>query len=155
MNIASLSSRLLLITLILIGLYLGKDLLIPFVIALVIWYLLNSLNRLFSRIRINKKSLPSYLLLILSGLTLTLFSYFIAKLVLVNFDDFVIEYPKYYTNFLALTSEFSSSFDLPISLDELVKNANLPSLLSGAVDSSLGFVHPLSVIRNFRLRGDM
>jgi len=140
MNIASLSSRLLLITLILIGLYLGKDLLIPFVIALVIWYLLNSLNRLFSRIRINKKSLPSYLLLILSGLTLTLFSYFIAKLVLVNFDDFVIEYPKYYTNFLALTSEFSSSFDLPISLDELVKNANLPSLLSGAVDSSLGFV---------------
>ena len=140
MNKSNLSSRLLLIALILLGLYLGKDLLIPFVIALVIWYLLNSLNKLFSRIRINKKSLPGYLLLILSGLTLTLFSYSIAKLVLVNFDNFVVEYPKYHTNFLAMTSKFSSSFDLPISLDELVENANLTSLLSGAVDSSLGFV---------------
>lgn len=137
---SNLSSRLLLIALILLGLYLGKDLLIPFVVALVIWYLLNSLNKVFSKIRVNKKSLPGYLQLILSGITLTFMTYFISKLVIINFDDFVVEYPKYHTNFLALTSEFSQRFDLPISIDELIENANLPSLLSGALDSSMGFV---------------
>lgn len=140
MSASILSSRLLLIALVLLGLYLGKDLLIPFVVALVIWYLLNSMNKLISRIRFNKKSLPGYLQLLLSGLILTCLTYFISKLVLVNFDAFVIEYPKYHTNFLALTSEFSLRFDLPISVDELVKNANLPGLLSGALDSSMGFV---------------
>lgn len=140
MNGSTLTSRLLLIAIVLLGLYLGKDLLIPFVVALVIWYLLNSLNKLFSKIRINKKSLPSYLQLILSGLTLTFCTYFISKLVLVNFEAFVVEYPKYYVNFLSLTSEFLQGFDLPISVDDLVKNADLPKLLSGAVDSSMGFV---------------
>src|SRR5687768_1622427 len=100
MTASNLSAKLLLVALVLLGLYVGKHLLIPLVIALVIWYLLNSLNRLIGRIRVGKKSLPWYLRAVISLVLLVTVTNFITRLVVLNFEAFVNAYPKYHANFV-------------------------------------------------------
>ena len=44
-------------------LIIGENLIIPFVISLVIWYLINSVRQLFMKIRIGNRNLPGWLTL--------------------------------------------------------------------------------------------
>ena len=129
-----------LIALVLVGLYVGKDLLVPFVIALVIWYLLNSLNRLFAKIIRGKSAFAVYVRRSMAAAVLASITYFIAKIVILNFEGFIQQYPKYQANFVAMTSNSTKWLDIPFSIDGIFENAHIPSLLSGAVGSSLGFV---------------
>jgi AI-2 transport protein TqsA len=140
MTAQNIAYKLLLVALVLLGLYVGQHLLIPLVIALVIWYLLNSLNRLFGRIRIGKKGLPWYVRASFSLAVLVTATNFITRLVVLNFDAFVREYPKYHDNFVKMSEGLSQRFNLAFSADEVMAKVNLPELLSGAVDSSLSFM---------------
>src|SRR5688572_14518609 len=103
MQASATTNKLIVFTLVLVGLYVGQALIVPFVIALVVWYLLNSLGDLFGRIRFRKKSMPRMLQLFLGFVLLIVFSFFITQLVALNFETFVNEYPTYHKNFIALT----------------------------------------------------
>ena len=112
MRVASISHQLIILSLVLVGLYVGKELIIPFVIAVVAWYLLNSLGDLVGRIRFGKKAMPRSLQLVIAFVLLVMITFFLTQLVISNYETFAVQYPKYHANFLALTTELSHSFDL-------------------------------------------
>ena len=147
MKANTIASNFIIVSLILVALYFGKDLIVPFVIALVIWYLLNAINNVFARIKIKGKQVFNwYLQAFLSGLVIFAFSYFIVKLVVNNLDDFYAAYPTYHSNFIHLTSSVTSTFDIPLALDEVADNIKLPELISNALDSSLGLLSSIFLI---------
>ena len=132
--------QLIVIALILAGLYLGQHLIIPFIIALVVWYLLNSLGDLFGKIKFGRKSMPRIWQLILGLVLFLVVSFMIIQLVIANFEVFEKSYPVYHNNFINLTETISEKYKVDLSSVKLEDNFNLPTLLAGAVDSSLGFV---------------
>lgn len=147
MKATNVASNFVIVSLILVALYFGKKLLVPFVIALVIWYLLNAINNIFSRVKIGGKRLFNwYTQALLSGLVIFAISYFIVKLVVINLDNFNTAYPIYHTNFINLTSSITNTFDLPVSLDELADRVKLPELISNALDSSIGLISSIFLI---------
>lgn len=139
MRLTSTTNQLIALSLVLVGLYVGKDLLIPFVVSVVVWYLLNSLADLVGRIRLGKKALPRSLQLIIAFLLFAVFSFVLAQLVLSNFEVFTAQYPKYHANFVNMTEKLDQSFDLDfLKID--YNSIDLPGILASAIDSSLGFV---------------
>jgi len=140
MRIASLSNQLIILTLILFGLYVGKDLLIPFIIAVVVWYLLNSLADIFGRMRLGKRVLPRTIQLLLAFALLIGASFFLIEMILLNYEFFIEQYPAYHANFIQLTASWSQKLDLTLLDLDYASSINIPALLADAIDSSLGFV---------------
>ncbi len=140
MILSRMAYQLIVIALILAGLYLGQHLIIPFIIALVVWYLLNSLGDLFGKIKFGRKSMPRIWQLILGLVLFLVVSFMIIQLVIANFEVFEKSYPVYHNNFINLTETISEKYKVDLSSVKLEDNFNLPTLLAGAVDSSLGFV---------------
>ncbi|MBI3135393.1 MAG: AI-2E family transporter [Bacteroidetes bacterium] len=140
MRLASISNQLIIIALVLVGLYVGKSLIIPFVVAVVVWYLLNSLANLVGRIRFRKKEMPRVLQLAIAFILFIGLTTFLTQLVISNFEVFTTQYPRYHNNFVRLTSQLGSSFDLNFLDVDYTSSFDLPGLLAGAIDSSLGFV---------------
>jgi len=140
MILSRMAYQLIVIALILAGLYLGQHLIIPFIVAVVVWYLLNSLGDLFGKIKFGKKSMPRIWQLILGLLLFLVVSFMIIQLVISNFEVFENSYPVYHNNFVDLTNSISEKYEVNLSSIKLEDNFNLPTLLAGAVDSSLGFV---------------
>ncbi|MBL7899558.1 MAG: AI-2E family transporter [Crocinitomicaceae bacterium] len=140
MILSRMAYQLIVIALILAGLYLGQHLIIPFIVALVVWYLLNSLGDLFGKIKFKKKSMPRIWQLLLGLVLFLVVSFMIIQLVISNFEVFEKSYPVYHNNFIILTESISKTYEIDLSSVKLEENFNLPTLLAGAVDSSLGFV---------------
>lgn len=134
------ANKLIILTLVLIGLYVGQHLIVPFVISVVVWYLLNSLGDLFGKIRINKKAMPRLFQLILGFILFIVVSFFITQLVMSNFETFATEYPIYHKNFLTLTNDLSKTYDIGLWSEDYFESLDLPGILAEALDSSLGFL---------------
>lgn len=140
MHTSATTNRLIVFALVLVGLYIGQQLIVPFVIAVVVWYLLNSLGDLFGKIRVRKKSMPRLLQLLLGFILFIVISFFIIKLVVVNFETFTSEYPIYHQNFLNLTKKLNETYDLGLLSSDYFETLDLPAIFGDALDSSLGFV---------------
>lgn len=140
MKIQSLAYQIFIVAAILVALYIGKDLLVPFVIAVVVWYLLNSLADLFSKIRLRKKPVSRTLQLSLALVLLVVVTFFLSRLVISNYLVFSDTYPVYQQNFNTMLTELSSEFDIKLIEAEMAQNIDIPVLLKEAVNSSLGFL---------------
>ena len=146
MESKNIAYNLLIVGLVLVALYFGKSLIMPLVIAFVIWYLINSLKRLIGRIKIGSSALPWYLQL---GITLALVFivvFSLSKLIASNFEEFVQAYPAYHDKILNLSREVSASVQLPVSVDEMIHKLNLPELFSNALDSSVSLMSETTLI---------
>lgn len=140
MKATDVAAKLIIFGLILTGLYIGKDLLIPFVIAVVAWYLLNSLANLFSHIRIRKKAMPRTLQLILGMGVLSMITFVLIRMVMRNYELFQQALPEYQANFLHLTQSLEKTFHLKLDFASILKQLDLSDFFAGAVDSSFGFL---------------
>ena len=98
MKSSSLASALLIAGLLIVLLIVGKNLLIPFAIAIVIWFLINALSEVFGRIKIKGRPLPAWLRLLLSSLTMLGFLFFIGELIQSNISAMSQAVPEYRVN---------------------------------------------------------
>jgi predicted PurR-regulated permease PerM len=140
MQASGTTNKLIILTLVLLGLYIGQHLIVPFIISVVVWYLLNSLGDLFGKIKIKKKPMPRAVQLSLGFILFIIVSFFIIQLVMSNFETFAIEYPIYHENFILLTAELSETYDIDLMHTDYFESLDLPGLLTKVVDSSLGFL---------------
>lgn len=140
MQASGTTNKLIILTLVLLGLYIGQHLIVPFIISVVVWYLLNSLGDLFGKIKINKKTMPRAVQLSLGFILFIIVSFFIIQLVMSNFETFATEYPIYHENFIKLTAEFSETYKIDLMHTSYFESLDLPGLLTEVLDSSLGFL---------------
>lgn len=140
MQASGTTNKLIILTLVLLGLYIGQHLIVPFIISVVVWYLLNSLGDLFGKIKIRKKTMPRAVQLALGFILFIIVSFFIIQLVMSNFETFATEYPVYHENFIALTAELSETYKIDLMRTNYLESLDLSGILTDLLDSSIGFL---------------
>lgn len=119
-GVVSLFSGLAFFFLIVLGLYIGKELLVPFVIAIVIWYLLISITSLFQKLPFTKLKIPYPVALLFSLCFIFLVLFFIFNLVSMNTAEVLRALPHYQEK---LEKIFNGAIALlPIDLPTLKKD---------------------------------
>ena len=98
MKVPSYAMTVLAVVLVFYLLIVGEALLLPLVIAIAIWYLINTLAALFARVEIAKRQLPSALCLILSFLTFALTLWAIGGFLGGRLDEVMTVIPTYQSN---------------------------------------------------------
>ena len=109
-------------------LYIGKDLLLPLVIAIALWYLIITLGNSFSRIRIGSISFPKPICTVASFLTFIGLIWLLVNFLSSNVDDVLEVAPIYQENLTTRLQTFSF-FDI-----NEFEGQSFGQLLSGWID---------------------
>ena len=114
-------------------LFVGKELLIPFVLAVFIWYLINSLAAAYQRLSLGRLRLPPSLSFVLSIATIFVVLSFLVQLVSDNIADVIKLAPSYQRNVIQTADRVFNTLDIenPPSLREMIGGLNLGRTLSG------------------------
>jgi len=115
MSLTKVASLLLIITAIFALLILGKSLLIPFIIAIFIWYVINALSHYIGEFKFIKKNLPAWMNTVISGLVILLLLLLVGGLIAENARAMVNELPKYEKNVGYLIERLGTTFNLDTS----------------------------------------
>ena len=143
MKSSSLASALIIAGLFIVLLIVGKSLLIPFAIAVVIWFLINALSKVFGRIKIKGKPLPMWFRLLMSSLTMLGFLFVVGELIQTNVSAMTQAVPEYRVNVERILGDVQEAFgikEIP-QITTLLNDIDLPKMISGllnAISTMLG-----------------
>ena len=130
MSLTKAASLLLIITAVFALLILGKSLLIPFVIAIFIWYVINALSHYIGEYKFVKKHLPTWANTVISALIILLLIGLVGGLIAENARAMVNELPKYEKNLGYLIERLGTTFNLDTSrFFELSGAEKVPDIL--------------------------
>jgi AI-2 transport protein TqsA len=134
----------------------GKSILLPFVIGVFVWYLVNALASVSRRIRIRGRSLPASLRFGVAIVMLVVLTWLVIGLVLRNIDQVVSAAPRYEQNLLQLTNRLGGvmGFDEVPHLLAWFEGVRLTSFLrslAGALTYLAGSVGTVAVYVTFLL----
>ena len=120
------------ITLTIVGLVYGKALLVPFALAVMVWFLLNALAKFIERITFKKWIFPNWLSLSIALLTMLGLLAIVIEMISRNIGEVINTAPIYQKNIEALFKNFLQTFGLSKlpSMMELAKQVDVTSALS-------------------------
>ncbi|WP_305986005.1 AI-2E family transporter [Roseibium sp. MMSF_3544] len=134
----------------------GRSLLLPFVIALIVWYMINSLAHVFEKIPIGRWRLPGLVCFTLSLLTIFAVSTVVLDIVAVNLSQLAQDAPTYQRRLEELFNQISSHLDLndPIEMKDLLPDSVVPRMVTAgaslvttlAGSASLVFIYVLFLV---------
>ncbi len=132
MDIKKVAAVLFILAVVVAFLILGREQLIPLVIAIFIWYLINTLSHTVRELKPVKKYLPSWASTALTGFVILAILLFISILIIDNATMMVESVPKYQKNLqgLVVRAENALSFSFVVE----IKNRLPQSSASGASD---------------------
>ncbi|UKN02440.1 AI-2E family transporter [Paracrocinitomix mangrovi] len=135
----------LLVAVVLFGLYIGQSLLVPLVMAIVVWYLIIGISSQIGRIKINQKQIPKWLRKTLSILVVVSFFWFIGGLVVSNLEEFHKVAPDYNNRLQTIITQISTEYEIP-SFQEVSDKLDLAHYAGIILNSSLSFLGSLFVV---------
>lgn len=137
-------------------LVIGRTLLLPFVIALIVWYLINALSHGFKLINFKGWHLPGWFALPLSLTTIFIVATFVFDLVAQNLAQLATDAPTYQERLEQLVTQFTSMFHLsdPLELKDFLPDALVPKMVTAgasfvttvAGSASLVFIYVLFLL---------
>ncbi|MDA3953480.1 MAG: AI-2E family transporter [Bacteroidales bacterium] len=115
----------------------GKALLIPFVIALIFWFLIKEIRDLLNKIKFIDEKIPNLVLNIIGFAFIFAIIGGVVKILTVNIQQLSVELPVYQNNISKLTESINSTFniDLMSSAKEFLGKYEYTKLLSGLFNS--------------------
>ncbi|MBN2802931.1 MAG: AI-2E family transporter [Deltaproteobacteria bacterium] len=136
MKISNIAYTLISLTIIVLILVFGKDLFIPFILALLFWFLIKTVRNSILKIRFFKK-IPRAFLTAGSTLILFLLIAVIIRLLTSNIQELSKSLPLYDKNVTSIMSLINSKFDIEITdyLTAATNNFNYTSILKGVFNS--------------------
>lgn len=151
MNPGKIASSLLIIAAIFALLFFGKSLLIPFVIAILIWYIINTVSHYIGEYKLVKKFLPNWAKTALSALIIVFVLTLVGTLIADNAKQMAFALPRYQKNVGHLFERIGDSFpsvrevldlESPIKLRESLKpltdNINFADIISNLLNTLSG-----------------
>jgi AI-2 transport protein TqsA len=137
-------------------LVIGRSLVLPFVIALIVWYMINALARVFGKVPIGRWHLPWFISFTLSLLTIFAVGTVVMDIVTANLAQLAVDAPTYQNRLEELFNEVSSLFHLhdPIELKDLFPDSVVPRMVTAgaslvttiAGSASLVFIYVLFLV---------
>jgi len=126
----------------------GQELLIPFVIAIVIWYLIISIASAFRRIPLAGPYIPRWLSLI-AAVALCLWTfYFVVELITDNITQLISIMPSFQERFFAVLNDSIKLLGIknPPDLSELFKDFNLTSFFTNIAQTTASIAGSTGII---------
>lgn len=126
----------------------GRDILIPLALAVMIWYLLDALARLYGRIQIGSWRLPGWVGLPAALVTVTIALVAIANLIGDNIADVIAAAPSYQANLERLVAQIAGFFgfsEVP-QLRQMLGEIDLRGLASNFAAAATGIVGNAGII---------
>lgn len=130
LNLINTTAALVLITLIVYILYVGKSLLLPLIIALVIWYIIIQFTVLFHKIRIGRFRLPNSISLTLSILLAGATIYIFIMLLTSSIGNIISETPQYQAKLKTIFNYFNQLTANRLDITKLFGKIDLSSMFS-------------------------
>ncbi|MEE4329709.1 MAG: AI-2E family transporter [Wenzhouxiangella sp.] len=129
-------------------LVIARDLLIPLVLAVFIWYLINLMARLLDRIHVGGWHLPRLLQFLLAGGIMVMAVWFFARMLTSNVNQVIEAAPAYQANINRLISDTFSRFGVaePPALTALLQRINIGSFLGGMAAALGGLLGNIGLI---------
>ncbi|NOQ25476.1 MAG: AI-2E family transporter [Bacteroidales bacterium] len=115
----------------------GKNLLIPFVIALIFWFLIKEIRDLLNKIQFIDEKIPNLVLNIIGFASIFLIIGGVVKILSVNIQQLSTELPVYQSNISRLTESINNTFNIDVisSAKEFLGKYEYTKLLSGLFSS--------------------
>lgn len=129
-------------------LHIGKELIIPFVLAVFVWYLINVLSTTITRINIRGRALPASLRYIASSIVILAAMGGLFNFITQNVSEVIIVAPTYQERLQPLIDKVIAFLPIeePPSLREFVAQFNFSSLLSRVASSLAAIAGNASII---------
>lgn len=129
-------------------LVIARDLLIPLVLAIFVWYLINLLARQFGRIKLGSHTLPVGIQFLLAVIVTATIVGLFGKLITSNINQVIETAPAYQENINRMVSENFERLGLeePPALKSLVEGVNLASLIRNLATALGGLMGNLGLI---------
>ncbi len=134
----------------------GRALILPFVIALIVWYLINALSHGFQLIPLGRFRLPGWVAFPLSLVTIFMAATFVFDMVAVNLAQLARDAPVYQTRLEEVFSQVSAMIALndPLELKDFLPDAIVPKMVTAgagfittvAGSASLVFIYVLFLL---------
>lgn len=112
-------------------LFVGRSLIIPLIIAIFIWHLINTLNDSIHRMPKIGLYLPNWLTLLLSLLVIGFFFRLLAQIITTNVNDVILASARYQENLMRILNSMDNYFHIKIlaNLDTFVKSLSIREIL--------------------------
>jgi len=145
-----------LIVLIAYILNIGKSILLPLAIAIVLWYLMSSLTREFQKIKIQKWQPPYWLGMVFAIITSIGAVYLFLNLMTGNINEIVEAAPAYQSKLEIIIAKTFNSLNIkePASIEQLFNKVDLTSIagyFASALTSMAGYMSLILVFLIFLL----
>jgi predicted PurR-regulated permease PerM len=129
-------------------LYVGKKLLIPFVLAIFIWYLINVLTAVYGSVSIRKFHLPKTVCFLLSIVTIYGILSFLIGLITDNITDVVKLAPEYQKNLANVVHKIFNVLPIqePPTLNQIIGTLKVGTILSQFTRTLTGMVGNAGII---------
>lgn len=148
MRILNVAAWMLATALVVTLLVVAKSLLIPFVIALVVWYVIVGLNNWIASFSVIKKYCPGWLSAALSMLTIVLFLVVVGEMIASNAQSMVNTLPTYEENVRHLMENVQQSFGLEQvpNVSSLLEDFDLTNIISNILNTFSGIAGNIFLI---------
>ena len=115
----------------------GKNLLIPFVVALIFWFLIKEIRDVLNKINFIERKIPNSILNILGFAAIFLIIGGVVKILTMNIQQLSTELPAYQANITQITKSINTTFNIDIisSAKEFLGDYEYTKLLSGLFNS--------------------
>ncbi len=118
----------------------GRQILLPFVIAVLIWYLFNSFAGALNRVKVAGRNLPWGVCLAVSILFVLMMLWGLVEMVAANLGKVASVAPAYQANFVKLMEKIAGFLELKkyTSLDQLMSQINIAGFIRKLASSITG-----------------
>lgn len=109
----------------------GRGLLIPIVISIFIWHLLNTINSGVKRVPLVGQRLPSWLSMVLSLLAVAVLVTILINIISNNVNDVIGASPRYQENLLVIFNNMDQRFHIKAfaDFDNIIKSLSIQSMV--------------------------
>jgi len=115
MKLNSITSWFISIFLIIILLIYGKSIILPFIIALLFWFVIKKTRNLIDKVYFIKKYIPKWLKTIIASLVLFSGILFLGKVLTTNIDNLANSYAEYTSNIEVLANNINELFKINVN----------------------------------------
>ena len=115
----------------------GKNLLVPFVVALIFWFLIKEIRDVLNKIKFIDEKIPNTILNIVGFASIFLIIGGVVKILTMNIQQLSLELPAYQANISQITASINANFNIDIvsSAKEFLGEYEYTKLLSGLFNS--------------------
>lgn len=115
----------------------GQSLLVPFILGILLWFIIHEFKAYMNRIPLVKNRFPSWVTTLASSLLLIGFVILVVEILIVNINNLSLSYKNYETNVEHILDDINTNYNFNVldSVKNYINNFDFGSILSRLIGS--------------------